>query len=131
MDQEMQELLKSVADTQARQADIMETLAKGNGDEQKTVGTVQSAGWLHGSLGIFSTAGLDREVISTHVRSYGLGAALPKLPSVFEDPRYGALTGVSDDVGNEPANPCNARLVTCKRSSDGWPVTQRPSRWTS
>jgi hypothetical protein len=107
MDQEMQELLKSVADTQARQADIMETLAKGNGDEQKTVGTVQSAGWLHGSLGIFSTAGLDREVISTHVRSYGLGAALPKLPSVFEDPRYGALTGVSDDVGNEPANPCN------------------------
>jgi hypothetical protein len=106
MDQ-METLLKSVADTQARQTDIMELLAKSNGDEQKTVGTVQSAGWLHGSLGIFSTAGLDREVISTHVRTYGLGAALPKLPSVFEDPRYGALTGVSDDVGNEPANPCN------------------------
>ena len=109
MDQELQELLKSVADTQARQTDIVETLAKsnGNGDEQKTVGTVQSAGWLHGSLGIFSTAGLDREVISTHVRPYGLGAALPKLPSVFEDPRYEALTGVSDDIGDEPANPCN------------------------
>ena len=94
MDQEMQALLKSVADTQARQTDLMEQLAK-NGDAQKTVGTVQSAGWLHGSLGIFSPHGLEREVISTHVRPYGLGSNLPKLPSVFEDPRYGALTGVS------------------------------------
>ena len=35
MDQELKELLKSVADTQARQTDIVETLAKsnGNGDE--------------------------------------------------------------------------------------------------
>lgn len=107
MDQELQTLLKSVADTQARQTDLMELIAKNNGDHKKTVGTVQSAGWLHGSLGIFATPGLEREVISTHVRPYGLGAILPKLPSVFEDPRYGALTGVSDDVGTEPANPCN------------------------
>jgi len=107
MDQELQMLLKTVADTQARQTDIMAALAAKNGIHGKAVGTVQSAGWLHGSLGIFATPGLEREVISTHVRPYGLGAVLPKFPSVFEDPRYGALTGVSDDIGNEPANPCD------------------------
>jgi len=107
MDQELQLLLKTVADTQARQTDIMAALAAKNGIHTKAPATVQTAGWLHGSLGIFATPGLEREVISTHVRPYGLGAILPKFPSVFEDPRYGALTGVSDDIGSEPANPCD------------------------
>lgn len=62
---------------------------------------------LHGSTGTFSIPGLDRDVISTHVRAHGIAEALPLFPSIEENPRYGALTGVSDDIGSEPANPCD------------------------
>lgn len=62
---------------------------------------------LHGLTGTFSTSGLDRDIISTHVRPHGIGEVLPMFPTVEEDPRFGALTGVSDDVGSEPANPCD------------------------
>lgn len=62
---------------------------------------------LHGLGGLFSTPGLDRDVISTHVRSSGIGEVLPLFPTVEEDPRFGALTGVSDDIGSEPAAPCD------------------------
>lgn len=62
---------------------------------------------LHGSTGTFSIPGLDRDVISTHVRPHGIAEVLPLFPSIEENPRYGALTGVSDDIGSEPANPCD------------------------
>src|SRR3990170_3804058 len=104
MDQ-MERVLAALAENQAV---LTQLVSKQNGGmHYKVPATVQTAGHLHGTLGIFGTHGLDREVISTHVRPYGLGAILPKFPSVFEDPRYGALTGVSDDIGNEPANPCD------------------------
>jgi len=107
---EVQELLAALAENQARQTQLMEqwTKANGNGaDHTKAPATVQDAGWLHGTLGIFTAPGLEREIISTHVRPFGLSASLPKLPSVYEDPRFGALTGFSDDIGAEPANPCS------------------------
>ncbi|HXV43323.1 MAG TPA: hypothetical protein VEC96_09685, partial [Anaerolineae bacterium] len=73
----------------------------------KAPSTTMTAQKLHGLTGTFSTPGLDRDIISTHVRSHGIGEILPSFPSVEEDPRFGALTGVSDDIGNEPANPCD------------------------
>jgi len=105
----LEKALAALAETQARQTQLMELMAqKDNGNMRyKAPAAVQTATWLHGSLGIFSTPGLDRDVISTHVRTHGLGAVLAKFPSVMEDPRYGALTGFSDDIGNEPANPCD------------------------
>jgi hypothetical protein len=103
MDKELERALAALAENQA----VLTQLAKQNALTTKAPATVQTAGWLHGSLGIFATPGLEREVISTHVRAYGLGSILPKFPSVFEDPRFAALTGVSDDIGAEPANPCS------------------------
>lgn len=62
---------------------------------------------LHGLTGTFSTPGLDRDIISAHVRPHGIGEVLPLFPTIEEDPRFGALTGVSDDIGSEPAAPCD------------------------
>lgn len=73
----------------------------------KAPASTMTAQKLHGLTGTFSTPGLDRDVISTHVRPYGLAEKLPLFPSVMEDPRFGALTGVSDDIGSEPSNPCD------------------------
>lgn len=93
-------------ETLARNQELLTQLVASNGDHSKTVGSVQSAAWLHGSLGMFAVPGLEREIISTHVRSYGLVSKLPRYPSVYESPFFGALTGFSDDVGSEPATPC-------------------------
>src|SRR3989304_1232923 len=61
---------------------------------------------LHGSGGVFAIAGLERDIITAMVRPYGIGSSLPLIPSTYEDPRFGSITGVSDDIGNEPTYAC-------------------------
>ncbi len=73
----------------------------------KAPATTMTAQKLHGLRGTFSTLGLDRDVITTHVQPHGISAVLPLLPNNDEDPRFGALTGFSDDIGSEPATPCD------------------------
>jgi hypothetical protein len=94
-------------ETMVKNQQLLTQLVATKGDHEKTVGTVQSAAWLHGSLGMFNTPGLEREIISTHVRPHGFMTELPKLATVYERPFFGALTGFSDDIGNEPADPCD------------------------
>jgi len=78
-----------------------------NGSHTKAPANTATYTELHGLGGLFSGPGMDRDVISTHVRPRGLASALPKFPTVYEDPTYGTLVGFSDDQGNEPAQPCN------------------------
>lgn len=61
---------------------------------------------LHGSGGLFSGPGLERDVITAHIRPYGIASQLPLLPSVNEDPRFATLTGFSDDIGSNPTYAC-------------------------
>jgi hypothetical protein len=82
-------------------------LAKQTGMHEKDVVNYLTATRLHGTGGIFSISGLEREIVSTHVHPTGLAAHLPKFPSIDEDPRFGALTGFTDDVGSEPTYPCD------------------------
>jgi len=78
--------------------------------DEKSVGTSPNFTPLHGTTtigaGIFSTSGLEREIISTVVHPYGIGSVLPMVPSVDTDPRFGTLTGVSDDIGEEATARC-------------------------
>ena len=85
---------------------LTEVALKQSGSHEKTVLAYQTATTLHGTGGIFSTPGLDRIVIPTHVRPRSFAATLPRLGSIDESPMFGALTGFSDDVGAEPAFPC-------------------------
>lgn len=61
---------------------------------------------LHGNGGIWSDARLERDIISAHVTNTGIAAALPLLPSVYLDPRYGTLTGFTAVSGSEPTYAC-------------------------
>lgn len=61
---------------------------------------------MHGPGGIFSGQGLDQNVVSTLVRPQGIAEYLPWYPSVYTDPRFPALTGVTATSGDEPATPC-------------------------
>ncbi len=62
---------------------------------------------LHGSGGIFAVPGLERDIISTHMRPYGITSVLPRIPSVFVDPRFGSLTGFTATSGSQPDHACD------------------------
>ena len=92
---ETQELLELLAEAVTEKA------------EAKKQATVQTAPLLFGSGGIFSTPGIEPDVVTAMVTPQGLMGELPKFPSVTEHPFFATITGVSDDIGNEAVNPCD------------------------
>ena len=91
-----------------RTLEILERLLKEvKEDEEKQASGVMSAQRLHGIGGLFSTPGLDQDVISTYVQpKHSILNYLPLLPSVDEDPRFGALTGFTAPDGSQPTHAC-------------------------
>jgi hypothetical protein len=90
--------------------DLLEKLVEVFGDEdldEKTVASSQNANKLHGINGLFSTPGLERDILTAHVRPYGVSSILPAFPSVNEDPRFGSITGFTAATGTQPAAPCD------------------------
>jgi len=103
-------LLKMLADAIDRQTKLLERY-EAKESQTDPLHTKVPANWqtatpLHGRGGIFSTPGLERDVITAYVRPMGIGSLLPLLPSTSEDPRFGALTGYTAVTGAEPANAC-------------------------
>jgi hypothetical protein len=74
--------------------------------DEKTVATSNTAQQLHGVNGLMSGQGLERDVITAHVRPRGIATVLPIFPTVNEDPRFPAITGVTATTGVEPTVPC-------------------------
>jgi hypothetical protein len=100
MDNEVLKLLE-------RQTAAFEALVGEKKDlETKTPANFSNYTPLHGSGGIFTSPGLEREIVTAHVRPFGLASELPLLPSVYQDPRFGAITGFTETVGSQPDNAC-------------------------
>ena len=68
--------------------------------------------FLHGGGGLFTSPGLEREIVTAMIRPMGFASDLPLLPSVFQDPRFGAITGFTDESGNQPDYACEDAPVT-------------------
>lgn len=99
-------------DKEVMSAEVLETLAGAflemSKQEKNTPASgATGAASLYGSGGIFSTPGIEPDVITAHVRPHGLMAELPRFPSVMENPRFGAITGFTAAVGTEPDLPCD------------------------
>jgi hypothetical protein len=62
---------------------------------------------LHGNGSLFGSQSIERDVISAHIRPRGLASQLPLIPSVMENPRFGAISGYTDTTGSEAVNPCD------------------------
>ncbi len=73
---------------------------------EKVAASVQTANQLHGNGGLWAVAGLERDVITAHIRPRGISTEIPLLATTKEDPRFGILTGYTDPDGAEPANAC-------------------------
>lgn len=93
------------AETSAKQTQLLETM-EGN-LHTKTPANTGTGTMLHGSGGIFTGPGLERDIITAHIRPQGIASHLPLLPSVSVDPRFGSLTGYTDTVGAEPTYVCS------------------------
>jgi len=92
-----------------KQTEMLEMLAKERKEDlrTKTPAAFSTYTPLHGSGGIFTSPGLEREIVTAHVRPFGLASQLPLLPSVYQDPRFGAITGVTAAAGDQPDNACD------------------------
>ena len=96
-------------------SDILERLVtalEGLEKKEKSLRTKAPASFNTSTLlsqpgGIFQVAGMEQDIISTHVRPMGLGAALPVYGNNIDDPRYGFITGFTDTTGSEPTNVCD------------------------
>ena len=108
------------ADQMAVLAGLADSI-KGMGEGKKAVGTTHSGVLLHGPGGIFSSFGSEREVITAHIQSDGIGKFLPLRPSMDTDPRYPSITGITASSGSQPTNTCdtapNAYLKGCYLTS--------------
>lgn len=70
-------------------------------------GTPITVGYSHGPGGNLSYPGVDPAVFHTIVGIRGILGQLPAVPSLFTNPLYTILTGVSDDVGSEKTDVCD------------------------
>jgi len=81
---------------------------KNMAEGDKQVGNVHTAATLHGPGGMFSTFGLEREVITAHLQPMGLASELPLIASMDTDPRFASVTGVTASDGTQPDHACDA-----------------------
>lgn len=117
-----EKLLKTISDAFSLNTKVMREMSEELGALRKEVGsggtlyktaaTSHTAQTLHGSGGIWSSAGLERDIITAHVRPQGFSDMLPLIGAVEEDPRFGSLTGITGAVGSQPTAMCDDAPVS-------------------
>lgn len=100
-------ILKMLTDSSVKQTQILELLMKNGGLHTKAPAGTMTATPLHGPAGIWTAPGLERDILTAHIRPMGIGGALPWIPNTYTDPRFGTLTGYTATVGDQPENSCD------------------------
>lgn len=84
---------------------------KEKGLKVKTAGTNNTAQLLFGAGGLFTTQGLESDLITAYVRPTGISELLSQMglifPSILEQPVLGLITGIQDNNAAAVANPCD------------------------
>lgn len=73
----------------------------------KAAAAFNTAPLLFGNTGLFTTQGLESDIITAYVRPDGLVGKLPSFDSILELPVFGSITGVQDDGATAVNNPCD------------------------
>jgi len=109
------EAFESIAFVMKQQTDILERMEK---ERTKTPANFGTATELHGAGSLFGSHSIEREVITAHIRPFGLGSRLPKIPTVFVQPFFASITGFLADTGSEAATPCYDAPYTHMKGCD-------------
>jgi len=91
-----------------KEPDVMEALAKALAPYfgQKTATGTPTTYYAHGPGGLFSTAGVNQDVLATVVTPTGLLEVLPAYGTRFMSPMFQYITGFLDDTGADPDTEC-------------------------
>lgn len=94
-----------------------------NKDISPSVASAHEATLFHGVNGIWgSDCGLDRGVLSSYVKPYGILQYLPAVPTRVDIIRMGAITGFQPGEEDEPDGPCDdaptGMYSTCRLEFD-------------
>ena len=103
-----EDILKMLAESQVRQNAILEQLMVKDGMATKAPAGTMTATPLHGPGGVWTAPGLERDILTAHIRPMGIAGSLPWIPTTFTDPRFGTLTGYTATTGDQPDNSCDA-----------------------
>lgn len=98
---------EKVVEILAKQTDLMEQLMTKEGYATKTPAQFSTYTPLHGSGGIFAVPGLERDIITAHMRPSGISSILRRIPTVYQDPRFGSITGFTATTGSQPDHACD------------------------
>lgn len=77
------------------------------GRKHTAPGSPISIGYSHGPGGLLTFPGVDNTVFHTIMGNTSIIGTLPTMPSVETNPTFLTLTGVGDDTGDEPDEPCD------------------------
>lgn len=102
MEKELIESLEKLQRSQELMLGRLEATEKAT----KTPANFGTAVELHGVGSLFGSHSIERDVMTAHMRPFGLGSRLPKFPTVYEQPFYASITGFTADVGVEQTADC-------------------------
>jgi len=88
-------------------AALLDAVQKEGGMAYKAPSVFHTGMLLDQPGGLFDVAGLENEIISTHLTPMGIGSALPAFSADTDDPRYGFITGWQAASGSQPVYPCD------------------------
>ncbi len=108
----MSDVIERLAAALEQQTAILAAMQANNGEANKQMHTKTPANtWTATGTfqpgGIFSIPGTDRDVFTAMITSVGLGARLPKRPSLDTNPRFATITGFTATTGDRPSYPCS------------------------
>jgi len=115
MEAALQKLISVVENNTA----ALNSLASKGQEEKATPASQTTATSLYGVGGLWGV-GVERDIISAHVTPRGILSALPRIPTLSEDPTYGIVTGYTDVDGDylTGANVCDdapsAYMKSCR-----------------
>jgi hypothetical protein len=73
----------------------------------KTLTGTNTAPLLFGNTGLFTTQGLESDIITAYVRPQGIMGEIDSYDSILEHPVFGTITGVQDNGAAAVDNPCD------------------------
>lgn len=90
---------------------LLDGLMEALGERMARQGRKEATGtptsnYAFGPGGLFSTAGVNQDVLSTVVTAQGMLQILQAYPTVFMNPLFQYVTGFLDDTGSNPTTEC-------------------------